>query len=152
MANGPQWELLCEVALETAPPQAIGENPHGNRLIVPITGGSFAGPHLKGTVLAGGDRILERPDGVRELNVRATWQTEDGALLYVTYRGYRAKMSEVLPRWMTGEQIPPEAYDHMVTLNFETSAAQYAWLQRVVVIGQGRLIQGGVSYRIFAVW
>lgn len=86
MSHDPQCELLCEVSLETAPPQAIGETPHGNRQIVPVTGGAFAGPHLQGKVLAGGDWVLARPDGVRELDGRVTWQTEDSALLYVTYR------------------------------------------------------------------
>ena len=151
MANEPQLEFLGEVSVETALPQAIGENPHGNRQIVPVTGGSFAGPRLKGKVLPGGDWTLERPDGVRELDARVTWQTEDGALLYVTYRGYRTKISGVFPRWLAGEQIPPEEYYHMVTLRFETTAAQYAWLQQVVVIGRGSLIQGGVSYHVFAV-
>jgi Protein of unknown function (DUF3237) len=39
----------------------------------------------------------------------------------------------------------------MITLHFETSAAQYAWLQQVIVMGRGALIQGGVRYEIFAV-
>jgi hypothetical protein len=151
MPNELQWEALCEVSLETAPPQAIGEIPHGNRQIVPVTGGSFAGPRLQGQVLAGGDWILARPDGVRELDGRVTWQTEDGALLYVTYRGYRTRVSEGLPSWLAGEHSAPSEYYHMVTLHFETSAVQYAWLQQVVVIGKGALMQGGVSYHLFAV-
>lgn len=151
MSNEPQWELLCEVSLETALPQAIGETPHGNRQIVPVTGGVFAGPHLQGKVLAGGDWILARPDGVRELDARMTWQTEDGALLYVTYRGYRARVSEGLPRWLAGEHSAPEAYYHLITLHFETSAAEYAWLEQIIVIGRGSLMQGGVGYHVFAV-
>ena len=147
----PQLAFLCTVSLETTFPQAIGDNPHGNRQIVPVTGGSFEGPRLTGKVLPGGDWVLRRPDGVSELDGRVTWQTEDGALLYVAYRGYRAKISPVLPRWMTGEPIPVEEYYHMITLHFETSAAQYTWLQQAVVIGRGALIQGGVSYHVFAV-
>jgi len=150
-SNGPQLAFLCTVSLETAPPQAIGDNPHGNRQVVPVTGGSFEGPRLKGKVLPGGDWVLQRPDGVRELDGRLTWQTEDGVLLYVTYRGYRAKISPVLPHWMAGDHIPADEYYHMITLHFETSAPQYAWLEQVVVIGRGSLMQGGVSYDVFAV-
>jgi hypothetical protein len=150
-SNGPQLWFLCTVSLETTLPQAIGQNPHGNRQIVPVTGGSFDGPHLKGKVLPGGDWVLERPDGVRELDGRVTWQTDDGALMYVTYRGYRAKISPALPRWMAGEPVPAEEFYHMVTLHFETSAPQYAWLEQVVVIGRGSLMPAGVSYHIFAV-
>jgi hypothetical protein len=151
MSHEPQLESLCKVSLVTALPQAIGQNPHGNRQIVPVTGGSFEGPHLKGKVLPGSDWVLERPDGVRELDGRVIWQPEDGALIYVAYRGYRAKTSGIFPRWMTGEQIPLEYY-HMITLHFETSAAQYAWLEQTIVVGRGALTQTGVSYDVFAVW
>ncbi len=152
MPNEPQLEFLFESSLSLDPPIAIGENPHGNRLIVPVTGGSFEGPHLKGKVLAGGgDWVLVRPDGVGELDVRVTLQTDDGALIYVTYRGYLTKILELLPRWAAGEQIPPEEYYCMITPYFETSAAQYAWLQQVVAIGRGSLIPGSVSYRVFVV-
>ncbi len=152
MPNEPQLEFLYEVSAYLESPIAIGENPHGNRQIVYVTGGSFEGPRLKGKVLAGGgDWVLVRPDGVGDLDVRVTLQTDDGALIYVTYRGYLTKILEVLPRWAAGEQIPHEEYYLMITPYFETSAAQYAWLQQVVAIGRGSLIQGGVSYQVFAV-
>ena len=120
---------------------------------MPVTGGSFEGPRLKGKVLPaiGAVWLLVRPDGVGELDVRVTVQTEDGALIYVTYRGYLTKVFELIPRWAAGEQIPREEYYFVITPYFETSAAQYAWLQQVVTIGMGTLIPGGVKYRVFAV-
>ena len=153
MPNEPQLEFLYEITANLDAPLAIGENPHGNRQIVPITGGTFEGPRLKGKVLpnTGADWLLVRPDGVGELDVRVTVQTEDGALIYVTYRGYLTKVFELIPRWAAGEQIPQEEYYFVITPYFETSAAQYAWLQQVVAIGMGTLIPGGVKYRVFAV-
>jgi len=152
MPNEPQLEFLYELSAYLESPLAIGENPRGNRQIVPVTGGSFEGPRLKGKVLPGGaDWLLVRPDGVGEIDVRATLQTDDGALIYVAYRGYLTKVAELLPRWAAGEQIPHEEYYLVATPYFETSAAQYAWLQQVVVIAMGSLIQGGVSYQVFAV-
>jgi hypothetical protein len=107
---------------------------------------------LKGKVLAGGGEwLLVRPDGVGELDTRATFQTDDGAFIYVTFRGYITKILELSPRWAAGEQIPRGEYYFMITPYFETSAAQYAWLQQVVAIGRGSLIPGGVSFRVFAV-
>src|SRR5215469_13610168 len=114
-SNELQLAFLCTVSLETAPAQAIGENPHGNRQIVPVTGGHFSGPRLTGKVLPGGDWVLRRPDGVSELDGRLTWQMDDGALLYVTYQGYRAKISPVPPHRMAGEQSTSEEYYHMIT-------------------------------------
>lgn len=152
MPNEPQLEFLYEISASLDPPIAIGENPHGNRQILPVTGGSFEGPRLKGKVLAGGgDWQVVRPDGVGELDARVTLQTDDGALIYVTFRGYITKILELLPRWATGERIPPEEHYFMITPYFETSAAQYVWLQQVVAIGRGSLIPGGVSFRVFAV-
>ena len=152
MSNEPQLEFLYQISVYLGPPQAIGEHPRGNRQIVPITGGSFEGPQLKGKVLEGGaDWLLVRPDGVGELDVRYTIQTEDGALIYVHYSGYLTRVLELFPRWAAGEQIPHEEYYFVVTPRYETSAAQYAWLQQVVAIGMGSLIQGGVSYQVFAV-
>ena len=72
-----------DMILDVAAPQNLG-----TRRIVPVTGGTFEGPKLKGTALGGGaDWILVRPDGVSELNVRVTLRTDDEQLIYVTYRG-----------------------------------------------------------------
>ena len=152
MSNKPQLEFLFEVSVDLASPLAIGQTQHGYRQIVPITGGSFEGPRLKGKVLSGGgDWLLVRPDGVGELDARATLQTDDGALIYVTNRGYIPRVLELAPRWAAGEQIPHEEYYFVTTPYFETSAAQYAWLQQVVIIGMGSPFQGGLGYQIFAV-
>jgi uncharacterized protein DUF3237 len=48
MSNEPQLEFLFEGALETALPHAIGENPHGNRAIIPVTGDRLKAPTSKG--------------------------------------------------------------------------------------------------------
>jgi len=152
MQNQPQLEFLYEITAHLNAPLVIGANPHGNRQIVPVTGGTFEGPRLKGEVLpGGGEWLLVRSDGVGELDTRITLQTDDGALIYETFRGYLTRVAELLPRWMAGEQIPNEEYYFVITPHFETSAAQYAWLQQVVTIGMGSLIPGGVSFQVYAV-
>ncbi len=154
MPNEPQLEFLFDITvyLDLASPPVIGQTPHGYRQIFPITGGSFEGPRLKGKVLpGGGDWFLVRPDGVGELNARATLQTDNGALIYATNRGYLTNIPQWFSRRMAGEQIPHEEYYFVTTPSFETGTPQYAWLQQVVVVGRGSLIPGGVSYQFFAV-
>ncbi len=153
MATEPRMEFLYEITAELGPPTAIGDTPHGHRLIIPVTGGAVEGPRVRGTLLpGGGDWLLIRPDGVGELDVRATLQTEDGALLYMTYRGYITRVPELLPRWAAGEEIAREEYYFAATPHYETSAPQYAWLQQTIVVAIGSLVRGGgVSYRVFAV-
>ena len=48
MSKEPQLEFLFEVSIETAFPHAIGENPHGNRQIIPVTGDRLRAPASKG--------------------------------------------------------------------------------------------------------
>jgi hypothetical protein len=95
--------------------------------------------------------VLVRPDGVGELDVRLAVQTDDGALIYITYRGYLSNVPELMPRWAAGENISREEYYFVSTPVFETSAARYTWLQTVVAVGIGELIQGGVAYDVYAV-
>jgi len=49
---------LMTVRFIAAPTQNIGTAPHGVRTVVPVTGGEFEGPRLRGKVLGGGDWLL----------------------------------------------------------------------------------------------
>src|SRR5580704_9655367 len=72
---------LLTLRLSTAPTQNVGAGPRGARLTFPIIGGSFEGDRLRGKVLpGGGDWVLKRPDGVLELDLQITLETDDGAL------------------------------------------------------------------------
>src|SRR5258708_15826639 len=75
--------LLMTLRMTVAAPLNIGAVPHGTRRTAPLSGGSFEGPRLRGTVLPGGsaDWLLLRSDGVLELDLRATLRTDDGALV-----------------------------------------------------------------------
>lgn len=63
----------------------VGESKRGIVRVIPITGGTFAGPKIKGEVLPGGeDSQLVRPDGDTELNARYLLKTDDGYVIQVT--------------------------------------------------------------------
>jgi hypothetical protein len=62
----------------------IGESKHGTRRVIPITGGTFEGPKIKGEVLPGGeDWQLVRPDGDIEFDARYLLKTDDGVIIQV---------------------------------------------------------------------
>ena len=46
------------------PEYVVGEVPHGKRVVIPITGGIFEGPQLKGTIIPGGADVIRRGDHV----------------------------------------------------------------------------------------
>ena len=129
-------ELLMDIELDTTAPHVLG-----TRQIVPVTGGTFSGPKLKGTALpGGGDWIVRRPDGASQLNVRVTLKTDDDQLIYLTYGGilYAPPGQQGALYWRT-------------TPVFETGAAKYEWLTRIVCVGVGRRVPGKAAYRIFQI-
>jgi hypothetical protein len=65
----------------------LDKSKHGLRRIVPITGGSFAGPNIRGEIMPGGeDWQLDRPDGDTELYARHLLKTHDGHIIQVINR------------------------------------------------------------------
>jgi Protein of unknown function (DUF3237) len=71
-----------------AEPEVIGPLADGLRLNVYVTGGEITGPKVLGKVRpVGADWLTIRRDGIGILDVRATMETNDGALIYVTLDG-----------------------------------------------------------------
>ena len=129
---------LMTLAVVVPPPQKLGAVPHGTRVIAPIAGGTFEGPRLRGKVLPdGGDWTLLRSDGVLELDLRITLETDDGALIYLTSFGFRHGAPEVLAALARGESVDPSRYYFRTAPRFETSAPRYAFLNRLIAIAWG---------------
>jgi hypothetical protein len=149
-----QTELLFEmsIALDFDTVQQLGATPRGTRGIGYIKGGTFAGPQLRGAVLpGGGDWLLIRADGVREPDVRLTLRTDDGDLLYMSYRGIFHIAPEVLQRARRGEVVDPSEYYLRTTPVFETGSEKYGWLNRIVAVGIGKPTPPGISYTVYAI-
>ncbi len=150
-----ETELLLDVVIDLNAPLHIGEGPFGRRVVFGAAGGTFEGPQLHGEVVAGGgDWALFRPDGTMSLDVRLTLRTHDDALLHLTYGGrwvtppeLRAEIADPGRRY----EIDPARYYFRTTVLFETGAARYAWLNDIVCVGSGYLIDGGIAYRLFRV-
>ena len=118
---------LMTVRLNTAPTQNIGAGPHGARVTFPIVGGTFEGDRLRGKVLPGGDDwTVVRQDGVLELDLRATLETDDGALILMTFEGIR------------NDRAPGGTY-FRTTPRFETAEPKYAFLNRLLAIGTAEI-------------
>jgi len=144
---------LFTLRMALHPIQDLGLTPHGHRRIVPVAGGSFAGPRLRGAVLAqaGGDWLLERADGSFQQDVRLTLQADDGALILMTYRGVRIASPEVSAQLARGEEVPVDRYYLRTAPLFETSAAAHAWLNGIVSVGVGERRTDGVVYEVFEI-
>ena len=141
--------LLMMLQVFVSPPQKLGAVPHGTRIIAPITSGTFEGPRLRGKVLpGGGDWTLSRSDGVLELDLRITLETDDGALINMTSFGLRHGPAEVLAALARGESVDPTKYYFRTAPRFETSAPPYAFLNRLIAIASGDRRATGPIYTI----
>ena len=119
---------LMILRLETSATEEIGSTPNGRLSIFPITGGSFEGERLRGKVVAGGgDWVTAKADGTLELDARVTLETDDGALIHMTFAGVR-----------------DDANHYFRTLpRFETAAPKYAFLNRLLAVGIGEIRPDG---------
>ncbi len=148
--------LLTEFAFElratVAVPQEVGATPYGKRRFIPITGGTFEGPALKGVVMAGGaDAQIVRGDGVTDLVARYTLRADDGTLIYVVNRGLRHGPAEVMARVARGEAVDPTSYYFRTTPHFEVADGPHDWLNRSVFVGTGARYAAEVHVRYFRV-
>jgi hypothetical protein len=144
--------LLMTLQVKVAGPQKIGAVPYGTRLTAPITEGHFEGPRLRGEVLAGGgDWTLLRGDGVLELDLRLTLETDDGALIHMTSFGLRHGPPEVLAALARGEKVDPSSYYFHTTPRFETANPKYAFLNRLLAVSSGDRRAEGPIYTIYEV-
>ena len=143
---------LMTLTLSVGGMQAIGATPSGNRRVGLVSGGTFQGERLRGTVLPGGaDWISVRGDGSTTLDVRLVLETDDKAMIGMTYRGMRHGPTAVMDRLNRGENVDPSEYYFRTAIAFETAATKYDWLNRIIAIGTGRRPPEGPVYEIFEV-
>lgn len=146
---------LFDVAVDLRPALDFGSGPLGRRVFYGAAGGSFEGPRIRGEVLAGGgDWALFRADGTMTLDVRLTLRTHDDALVHMTYGGRWSTPAELRDAMVDPAQrhrIDPTEYYFRTNPLFETGAEQYAWLNDIVSVGSGYLIERGIAYKVSAV-
>src|ERR1700737_2679489 len=127
----------------------LGTVAQGRRRIVPQTGGTFAGPELKGTLLPGAsaDWQIVLPDGTALGDIRYTLRTDGGDLLYVQSHGVRHGSAEVLARLGRGEDVDASDYTFRTSTQIETAAPDLEWTNKGVFISVGGRQPGGVITR-----
>ncbi len=131
-ASNLESEFLMELLLDVDP-----QLDAGHTSIAPVTGGSFDGARLNGTVHDGGADWITQVSGHSSLDVRITLETDDGAIIYMTYKGVVARSDSGL-YWR-------------VTPVFNTSSEKYDWLNHKVFVGKSKQVEGKVAYDIFEI-
>jgi hypothetical protein len=120
----PKTEFVYEAIFELEPTRDLGAGPLGGRRIVPIVGGVFQGPRLKGKVIptGGADRQIVRKDGVRMLDALYELETDDGAVITVHNK------VTIAPR--------PDGTTYAFSkIDITAPEGPYDWINRLVFVG-----------------
>ena len=84
----PGLELLYRSTVTLGQAITVGETSRGTRRIIPITGGTFEGPGIRGEILPmGWDWQLDRADGCTEIIADYFLRTDDGVVINVVNSG-----------------------------------------------------------------
>jgi hypothetical protein len=138
----PELVPLCVATVHLHPPVLMPGTPAGTRIIVEVDTWDVKGERVNATAKGSGgaDWLTVSPDGTLGIiDVRATWETDDGAAIFVQYNG-RLDMS----------QMPPLAW---AAPRFDTGDERYAWLNRIQAVAKGEVSadMSTIAYDIYEV-
>lgn len=83
----PQLEFALQLRVTLGETFSIENTQHGRRTVIPITGGTFEGPLLKGTILNGGADYQLNTENRTELEAIYCIKTDDNVYIHVRNRG-----------------------------------------------------------------
>jgi Protein of unknown function (DUF3237) len=146
----PKLEFIFEAKVTIDPAIEVGITTYAKRRIIPITGGTFEGAAMKGTVIAGGaDWQTIRADGNVDLEARYTLKTDDGVLIYIQNKGVRVAKPEVMARILKGEKVEPKEYYFRTSAVFEVAEGKYDWLSKYIVVASAVRLKEYVLLRFY---
>jgi hypothetical protein len=121
----PRLEFAFEEIVTLGAAISPGNTAYGARNIIPITGGTFEGPGIKGTIIPGGwDWQLVRADGCIDVHADYMLKTDDGVIINVVNDG-----ALCMPK--PGEPAKPAR----TSPRFEAPVGKYGWLSQTAFIG-----------------
>lgn len=85
----PQLEFALQLKVTLGEAFSCGETQHGRRTVIPITGGTFEGPNIKGTIINGGADYQLANTSINRTELEAIYciKTDDGVFIHVRNRG-----------------------------------------------------------------
>ena len=145
-------EHVMSYSVQLHPPEVVGPVPEGLRVNFYFASGEVSGPRVYGKLHpVGGDWLTVRTDGVGILDVRATIETQEEALIYVTYTGVAELGADGYERFLRGDL--PSTVPLRVVPRVQTAHPDFEWLNRLQCLGIGEINTEDlvVSYDVYAV-
>jgi muconolactone delta-isomerase len=149
----PRLSPLYRLEATLGEPVDVGDITYGHRRMVPLTGGTFAGPQISGTLVPGvsADWQTILPDGTALGDIRYTLRTHGGDSLYVQSRSVRHGPADVLNRLARGEDVDPGEYTFRAATQIEAAAPELDWLNKGIFVSVGGRRATSVIYETYLV-
>lgn len=145
-AKLPAFTFIYECVATIAPALNFGRTLEGQRRVIPITGGTFHGPRMRGQVVANGaDWNLSRADGAGSVDAAYYLETDDQVLIRIVNRGVGGRVAPPAPN-------APELFFMYTHPVFEAPTGKYDWLNRgmfIGTLGARRGMKNEVLIRVF---
>lgn len=127
---------LANATITLAEPMVLPNTPSGTRMIIEVLDAVLEGDRLTAKMkgAAAADWVTVGADGTVTLDVRATLETHDGALVFTSYRGRSS--------------IAPDSPIYATPL-YDTGDERYAWLNLVQAVAKGTLDGQTLTYEIY---
>lgn len=133
----PTLDHVARVLVELEPAHTAGSGPWGERRLIPIVGGHFEGPRMRGVVLPGGaDWQVVHANGMVTVDTHYGLRTDDEALIYISTHGVR---------------VATPHYYFRIFATLETGAQQYYWLNERIFVAAVAPQTGAVMYDLYVV-
>ena len=122
----PQLEFALQLRVTLGEAFSIENTQHGRRTVIPITGGTFEGPLLKGTIINGGADYQLNAENRTELEAIYCIKTDDGVYIHVRNRGIIANGKDANGKPTFYFKAAPQ---------FEAPAdSRYGWLNNALFV------------------
>ncbi len=143
---------FAHLQVEVAAPIEIGDVGHGQRRVIPITGGLCQARDWQARVLpVGADFQWIVNDHVARLDARYVLETDAGDHIVVHNEGLRTAAPAVMAQLLRGAPAPASEVYFRCTPRFEASARALRWLMERVFVGTGARRPQQVVMRFFEV-
>ena len=143
----PQLEFVMQLRVTLGQMYSVGDTPRGKRNVIPITGGTFEGPKIKGTILNGGaDYQLSSVDGKRtEIEAIYSICTDDGVYIHIRNCGIISSATDAEGR--------PSFYFKCAPKFEAPNDSPYAWLNNAIFVCQPdwSVQDGGITLNVWMV-
>ena len=139
----PQLEFALQLRVTLGETYSVGETQHGRRTVIPITGGTFEGPLLKGTILNGGAdyQYVDHKNARNEIEAIYCIRTDDGVNIHIRNAGLIVTSKD--------DKGNPQFYFRTSPKFDAPNDSKYAWLNNAVFVCTTGFGQGYISLLVW---